>query len=101
MKIYKCIICNKVLEEKPIRLVKQIYGAGRYNQYHPIEHFDFCKKHFKDDDRLQAIFVVEVFTELGIFKVDGGRFIFDEKIKNTLTNSKVYSKIYTLKDLYD
>lgn len=47
MKIYKCIICNKVLEEKPIRLVKQIYGAGRYNQYHPIEHFDFCKKHFE------------------------------------------------------
>lgn len=47
MKIYKCVICNKTLEEKPIRLVKQIYGAGRFNQYYPVEHFDFCKQHFE------------------------------------------------------
>ncbi len=61
----------------------------------------FCKKYFEESERLQAVFAIVVFTELGIFKVDGGKFAFDEKIKNTLTNSKVYSKIYTLKDLYD
>lgn len=41
-KIYKCCICHKILEEKPIRLVKQLYGVNKYKQYSPIENYDFC-----------------------------------------------------------
>ncbi len=42
-KIYKCCICNKVLtDSKPIRLVKQIYGAGKYQQYANVCNYDFC-----------------------------------------------------------
>lgn len=52
VKIYKCCICHKVLtKEKPIRLVKQIYGAGRYNEYYPVEHYDICKKCYGAFDR--------------------------------------------------
>ena len=44
-KIYCCTICKKILEdEMPIRIVIQEYGAGKYKQYYPIEHFDLCKK---------------------------------------------------------
>ena len=43
-KIYKCCICHAVLEEdKPIRLVKQLYGLGKYNQYANVHNYDFCK----------------------------------------------------------
>lgn len=58
----------------------------------------FCSKHFDKSEIYQAIFVLEVFCELKIFYIKNGVFCFDEKIKNTLTNSKVYSKIYSLKD---
>lgn len=44
-KRYFCCICGEELKEyKPIRLVKQEYGAGRYKQYYPIENYDFCKR---------------------------------------------------------
>lgn len=43
-KIYKCCICHEVLKEKPIRLVKQLYGYGNYKQYYPVRYYDFCKK---------------------------------------------------------
>ena len=58
---------------------------------------DFCAKYIVDENLYQAIFTVEVFLELGIFSVKSGVFVFDQKVKNALTNSKVYSKIYTLK----
>lgn len=45
----------------------------------------------------QAIFCLEVFIELGIFNVKNGVFSFDEKVKNALTNSSLYSKIDLLK----
>ena len=45
IKIYKCCICHEVLEEyKPIRLVKQKYGTGYYNEYKKVCHYDFCKR---------------------------------------------------------
>lgn len=47
MKIYKCVICHKILKDKPIRLCKQIYNAGKYKQYSPVENFDFCIECFK------------------------------------------------------
>jgi len=58
---------------------------------------DFCKKYIPFENTLQSTFVVRVFLELGIFSVDGKRFLFNEKVKNALTNSQLYSKIYSLK----
>ncbi len=57
----------------------------------------FCNKHFSKSEIYQALFVLEVFCELKIFYVKNGVFSYNEKVKNTLTNSKVYSKIYSLK----
>ncbi len=57
----------------------------------------FCKRHFDQTEWYQAIFTIKVFLELKIFYIKNGVFCYDEKVKNTLTNSKVYSKIYTLK----
>ena len=53
----------------------------------------FVGKNFIEEDMRQAILVLEVFLELGIFKVENGVLTHDEKVKNALTNSKVYSKI--------
>jgi len=46
-KIYKCCICHKVLDYKPIRLVKQKYGIGNYKQYYPVENYDLCYNCYK------------------------------------------------------
>ena len=43
-KEYKCCICKKVLDYKPIRLIRQEYYCKKYNQYAPIERYDFCKE---------------------------------------------------------
>lgn len=50
-KIYKCCICHNILQEKPIRLVKQLYGIGPYNQYTNVEHYDICSKCYKAFDK--------------------------------------------------
>lgn len=43
-KIYKCCICHKVLDYKPIRLVKQLHdNKETYGAYHNITNYDFCK----------------------------------------------------------
>ena len=43
LKIYKCCICHKVLEEKPHRLVHQEYERRTYkNKFN----YDFCDKCF-------------------------------------------------------
>ena len=57
----------------------------------------FASFNVKDEDIYQTIFVLETFLELQIFKLVGGKFVYDQKVKNALTNSKVYSKIYILK----
>lgn len=45
IKVYKCCICHTVLEEeKPIRLVKRVYGKKGYNQFDNVCNYDFCKK---------------------------------------------------------
>lgn len=51
MKIYSCCICHKVLREKPIRLVKQEYGSGRYNQYAFVDKYDICKRCYQSFDK--------------------------------------------------
>lgn len=47
MKNYKCCICHKVVENKPIRLIKQEYGVGNYNQFSQVEKYDICKECFR------------------------------------------------------
>lgn len=50
-KIYFCCICHKKLKQKPIRLVKQEYGSGRYNQYAQVDKYDICQRCYISFDR--------------------------------------------------
>lgn len=50
-KIYRCCICHNILREKPIRLVKQLYGIGNYKQYSTVEHYDICSKCYTAFDK--------------------------------------------------
>ncbi len=61
---------------------------------------EFARSNSGDFSNEQFLFALKVFIELGIFTIKNGRFTYDEKIKNALTNSKLYSKIITLKDNY-
>ncbi len=60
----------------------------------------FALKNCGNFDVAQFIFVLRVFIELQIFSIKNGLLCYDEKVKNTLTNSKLYSKIISLKDNY-
>lgn len=55
------------------------------------------EKYLPDVDGFMFVFAAEVFLELGIFYVKDGVLRQDVKIKNALTNSKVYSKICLIK----
>lgn len=46
-KRYFCCICHERLEDKPIRLVKQEYGIGKYLQYSNVDKYDFCEKCYR------------------------------------------------------
>lgn len=61
---------------------------------------DFALKHFNEKQRAMGLFAMKVFIELGIFSTDKGVLVFNENVKNALTNSKVYSKIVLLKGQY-
>lgn len=58
---------------------------------------DFAKTYSNDFNKEQFLFTLKVFIELGIFSVKNKVLDYDEKVKNTLTNSKLYSKIIALK----
>lgn len=60
----------------------------------------FVCKHSGQENPLMLAFVIEVFMELGIFVQKNGIFSFDEKVKNALTNSTLYSKIELIKAQY-
>lgn len=60
----------------------------------------FAKTYCGIFDEQQFLFVLKVFIELEIFVIKNGQFIYNEKIKNALTNSKIYSKIVLLRDSY-
>lgn len=50
-KIYKCCICHRILDYKPIRLVKQLNdGKETYNAYHNQANYDFCIRCYKKFD---------------------------------------------------
>ena len=38
-------------DTKPIRLVKQKYGASGYHQYSNVASYDFCERCFKPIDK--------------------------------------------------
>lgn len=48
-------------------------------------------------DANSFVFAVEVFLELGIFKIENGCLVRYPEVKNALTNSKIYSKILSIK----
>ena len=44
-KVYKCCICKKELDYKPIRLIKQKHNNIKpYGRYKNIKCYDFCKR---------------------------------------------------------
>ena len=49
--VNKCCICHKELIVKPIRLIKQVYGIGKYKQYYQYEKYDICVNCCKIFDR--------------------------------------------------
>ena len=61
---------------------------------------DFALTNANGFDLENYLFALKVFIELGIFSVKNKVFTYNEKIKNALTNSKLYSKIVLLKDNY-
>lgn len=65
-----------------------------------IDFVDFTNKNAGEIDKEQFLFALKVFVELKIFEVNNHQFRHNEKIKNALTNSKLYSKIVLLKDNY-
>ncbi len=59
---------------------------------------DFYNRYASDYiDGYNFIFALSVFMELKIFVVKNGVLVYDDSVKNPLTNSKVYSKICVLK----
>ena len=50
-KKYYCCICHKKIKDKPIRLIKQEYGAGTYKQYYQVDRYDICKICYVSFDR--------------------------------------------------
>lgn len=60
----------------------------------------FTLKYSDEENAENFLFSLKVFMELKIFYVKNEIFYFDEKVKNALTNSKVYSKIVLLKGQY-
>jgi len=50
-KTYKCCICHKVLEEKPIRLIKQEYNATGYHQFANVDRYDICTSCYRIFDK--------------------------------------------------
>ncbi len=62
-----------------------------------ISPVSFIQNNLPNEDFYQATFCLETFLELNIFSIKNGIFGYNQNVKNALTNSKVYSKIYTLK----
>ena len=61
---------------------------------------DFVNTNAESFEKENFLFALKVFIELGIFSVNNKVFTYNEKVKNALTNSKLYSKIVLLKGNY-
>ena len=94
------IIGYKVLDE--ISIERSVF-AEYFNKFKALSgnvynnSAEFCERYLNDGKACEAVFALTVFIELGIMFIKDGRIYYDQKIKNPLTNSKVYSKIYSLK----
>lgn len=43
--IYVCCICGKeIVDYRPVRFAKQLFGYGQYKQYYQVRTYDFCKE---------------------------------------------------------
>ena len=62
-----------------------------------IDLVTFVEQNCGDFEKEQLLFGLKVFIELNIFAVASGKLVHNEKIKNALTNSSIYSKIVLLK----
>ncbi len=91
---YNCI--NEITTERQefIRIFNKLLTLKNKSF---ISTASFSEKHASGENPLQIAFVIEVFMELGIFEVKNGVFTYNEKIKNALTNSTLYSKIDLIK----
>lgn len=76
-------------------ILKKLSGKNYKNAVY------FARKYLEKENLYQAIFVIKVFLELGIFYIENGIFRFNQNEKNALTNSKLYAKINSLKANYD
>lgn len=51
--IYTCCMCGtEIIDYRPVRFVKQLYGYGQYKQYYSIRNYDFCKECYEVLDDL-------------------------------------------------
>ena len=47
-KVFRCCRCHKILDKKPIRLVKQLYDNKEvYGKYINMHNYDFCPSCYK------------------------------------------------------
>lgn len=46
-KTFKCCRCGKILDKKPIRLVKQLHDNKLYGHYLSMHNYDFCHSCYK------------------------------------------------------
>ena len=43
--VYTCCVCGKkIVEYRPVRLAKQLYGYGKHKQYYQVRTYDFCNE---------------------------------------------------------
>lgn len=77
--------------------------AKIFNQLMVLNHkpfsslVDFVLAYAQEQEEEMFAFALQVFLELNIFCVKNDMLVYNENIKNALTNSKVYSKIVLLK----
>lgn len=51
-KTFRCCRCHKILDKKPIRLVKQLYDNKEvYGKYIHMHNYDFCPSCYKLFDK--------------------------------------------------
>ncbi len=59
---------------------------------------DFALKYPLGHKKMQVVFVIEVFVELGIFSFQRGFLRYDSNVKSSLSASKIYTEVEKLKN---
>lgn len=51
--VYTCCMCGKeIIEYRPVRFVKQLFGYGKHKQYYSVRNYDFCNECYSAIDNL-------------------------------------------------